>query len=324
MNTVNAVPEVSRVKVTKAVIPVAGLGTRMLPATKAIPKEMLPVIDKPLIQYVVQEAVAAGITEIVLVTHSSKNSIENHFDTSFELEATLEKRVKRQLLEEVRAIVPRNVTLISVRQPVALGLGHAILCAYPVVGPNPFAILLPDVLIDQYRSDLAKDNLAAMLHRFTQTGASQIMVEPVPADMVDQYGIVDLNQAELTSGSTALIADMVEKPAQDKAPSHFAITGRYVLSGAIWDLLEFTPPGAGDEIQLTDALHQLQLLEAIEAYHIVGKSHDCGTKLGLLQANIEYALQHSQYAAPLKAGIERIFSELKDKEKNTVRLVKSV
>lgn len=296
-------------RITKAVIPVAGLGTRMLPATKAMAKEMLPVVDRPLIQYVVQEAVAAGITEIVLVTHSSKNSIENHFDTSFELEATLEKRVKRQLLEEVRAIVPKSVTIISVRQPVALGLGHAILCARPVVGDNPFAVLLPDVLIDQYQCNLKKDNLAAMIARFNQNSASQIMVEPVPHDMVNQYGVVDLNGTDLGAGCTAKIYDMVEKPAVEDAPSNYAITGRYVLSAAIWDLLEFTPPGAGDEIQLTDALHQLRLLEQLEAFRIVGKSHDCGTKLGLLQANMEYGLRHPTLGAPLRAHMHKLISE---------------
>lgn len=316
-------PTVRRAKITKAVIPVAGLGTRMLPATKAIPKEMLPVLDKPLIQHVVQEAIAAGMTEIVLVTHSSKNSIENHFDTSFELEATLEKRVKRQLLDEVRSIVPKNVTLISVRQPVALGLGDAIRCAYPVVGHNPFAILLPDVLIDQHQSNLKVDNLAAMMARYSETGASQIMVEPVPHNMVDQYGVVDLQDVNLRAGTSAVISDMVEKPAVDEAPSNFAITGRYVLSEHIWDLLAHITPGAGDEIQLTDAIYQLCLRETIEAYHIVGKSHDCGTKLGLIQANLEYALQHDLYAKPLRASIERIFADL-NKDKKHLQLLKTV
>lgn len=296
-------------KITKAVIPVAGLGTRMLPATKAIPKEMLTVVDKPLIQHVVQEAVAAGITEIVLVTHSSKNSIENHFDTSFELEATLEKRVKRQLLDEVRSIVPKNVTIISVRQPVALGLGHAILCARPVIGDNPFAVMLPDVLINPFCSNPKKDNLAAMISRYNETLINQIMVEPVPQELVNQYGVVDLHGAPLTSGHNATIIDMVEKPPVDEAPSNFAITGRYVLSAAIWDMLEYTPPGAGDEIQLTDALHQLNLIEQLEAYHIVGKSHDCGSKLGLLTANIEYALQHPALGAPLKAHLQTLLNE---------------
>lgn len=323
MKTVPALSDTRRSKITKAVIPVAGLGTRMLPATKAIPKEMLPVLDKPLIQHVVQEAVAAGMTEIVLVTHSSKNSIENHFDTSFELEATLEKRVKRQLLEEVRSITPKNVTIISVRQPVALGLGNAIMCAYPVVGHNPFAILLPDVLVDQHQCDQSTDNLAAMMARYSETGASQIMVEPVPVNMVNQYGIVDLNDAGLSAGTSATITDMIEKPAVNEAPSNFAITGRYVLSEHIWDLLAHIQPGAGDEIQLTDAIYQLCLREKTEAYHIIGKSHDCGTKLGLIQANIEYALQHEQYAKPLRATIERIFADL-NKDKRHLQLLKTV
>ena len=310
-------------QVTRAVIPVAGLGTRMLPATKAMPKEMLTLVDKPLIQYVVQEAVAAGITEIVLVTHSSKNMIENHFDTSFELEAALEKRVKRQLLEEVRNITPKHVTVISVRQPQALGLGHAILCARPVVRNHPFAVLLPDVIVDQYQSNLKKDNLAAMIKRYSETGHSQIMVEPVPQHLVNQYGVVDIDGAPLQQGESVAIADMVEKPDLDDAPSNFAITGRYVLSEHIWDLLAHITPGAGDEIQLTDAIYQLCLRETIEAYHIVGKSHDCGTKLGLIQANLEYALQHDLYAKPLRASIERIFADL-NKDKKHLQLLKTV
>ena len=311
MKTVTPPTDLRRAKITKAVIPVAGLGTRMLPATKAIPKEMLPVLDKPLIQHVVQEAIAAGMTEIVLVTHSSKNSIENHFDTSFELEATLEKRVKRQLLDEVRSIVPKNVTLISVRQPVALGLGNAIMCAYPVVGHNPFAILLPDVLIDQHQSNLKVDNLAAMMARYSETGASQIMVEPVPHNMVDQYGVVDLQDVNLRAGTSAVISDMVEKPAVDEAPSNFAITGRYVLSEHIWDLLAHIPPGAGDEIQLTDALAQLLKEQTMEAYRIVGRSHDCGSKQGYLEAIVTYALKDPALGAEFAACLQSLLSNKK-------------
>ncbi|CAI1647582.1 UTP--glucose-1-phosphate uridylyltransferase [Serratia plymuthica] len=173
----------------KAVIPVAGLGTRMLPATKAIPKEMLPVVDKPLIQYIVNECVAAGIKDIVLVTHSSKNAIENHFDTSFELEAVLESRVKRQLLEEIQTICPADVTVMQVRQGQAKGLGHAVLCAKPMVGDEPFIVLLPDVLLDDSTADLRKENLAKMIQRFADTGFSQIMVEPVPEQDVSKYGV---------------------------------------------------------------------------------------------------------------------------------------
>jgi len=294
------------VKVLKAVLPVAGLGTRMLPATKAIPKEMLPLVDKPLIQYVVNEAVAAGIKEIVLVTHASKNSIENHFDTSFELEATLEARVKRSLLEEVRSIVPKDVTVISVRQSAPLGLGHAVLAARPIVGENPFAVMLPDVIIDKYQSDAKKDNLSQMIDRFDKTGHNQVMVEAVPHEQVHQYGVVDLAGKKIKAGESAAIKNMVEKPNNDEAPSNLAITGRYVVSTAIWDLLEYTPPGAGGEIQLTDALLQLRHLETLEAYHLKGKSHDCGSKLGYMLANVEYAMQSSHLGKEFTEQIRKL------------------
>ncbi|WP_160154391.1 UTP--glucose-1-phosphate uridylyltransferase GalU [Microbulbifer sp. ALW1] len=288
-------------EVKKAVIPVAGLGTRMLPATKAIPKEMLPIVDKPLIQYVVNEAVAAGIKEIVLVTHASKNAIENHFDTSFELEAQLENRLKRQLLEEVRSIVPKDVTVISVRQAEAKGLGHAISCARPVVGENPFAVLLPDVLIDQYAADLKASNLADMVRNFATSKASQIMVEPVEWSQVSKYGVVDCLGADLQTGGTAKIDGMVEKPEVDAAPSNMAVVGRYVLPAEIWGLLEDTKPGAGGEIQLTDAIDELLKKQTVEAYRIVGHSHDCGNKLGYMKAQLEYGLQHAEIGQELKA-----------------------
>ncbi|BDX07647.1 UTP--glucose-1-phosphate uridylyltransferase [Planctobacterium marinum] len=288
-------------KVTKAVIPVAGLGTRMLPATKAIPKEMLPIVDKPLIQYVVSECVKAGIKDIVLVTHASKNSIENHFDTSFELEATLEKRVKRQLLEDVQAICPPGVTIMHVRQGHAKGLGHAILCAKPLVGDAPFAVVLPDVIIDDGTSDLTKDNLADMVKRFDKTGASQIMVEAVPIELVHKFGVVDLNGVELHEGETAEITQMVEKPPKGEEPSNLAIVGRYVLTADIWKQLERTAPGAGDEIQLTDAIAALMDKQTVEAYFMKGKSHDCGSKLGYMKANVEYALRHPELAKDFKA-----------------------
>lgn len=287
----------------KAIIPVAGLGTRMLPATKAIPKEMLPIVDKPLIQYVVNEAIAAGIKEIVLVTHSSKNSIENHFDTSFELEATLEKRVKRQLLAEVQAICPKDVTIMHVRQGQAKGLGHAISCARPLVGDNPFVVILPDVIIDDAASDLRRDNLADMVNRYRATGRSQIMVEAVPQDQVDKYGIVDCGGISVYSGQTAEIIAMVEKPSREQAPSNLAVVGRYVLSSAIWDILAHTPPGAGDEIQLTDAIVSLMSSEKVDAYAMVGKSHDCGSKQGYMLANIEYALRHPEVRAAVESYI---------------------
>lgn len=236
--------------VRKAVIPVAGLGTRMLPATKAIPKEMLPIVDKPLIQYVVNECVAAGIKEIVLVTHSSKNSIENHFDTSFELEATLEQRVKRQLLEEVQAICPPDVTIMHVRQGQAKGLGHAILCAHPLVGDAPFAVVLPDVILDDAASDLRSENLAKMVQRFNDTKVSQVMVEPVPMNDVSSYGVADIGGVELHEGESAPMTQVVEKPPVEEAPSNLAIVGRYILPAEIWGLLEKTPIGAGVKFSL--------------------------------------------------------------------------
>ncbi|MCP3427752.1 UTP--glucose-1-phosphate uridylyltransferase GalU [Opacimonas viscosa] len=287
-------------QVTKAVIPVAGLGTRMLPATKAIPKEMLPVVDKPLIQYVVNECVAAGIKEIVLVTHASKNSIENHFDTSFELEATLEKRVKRQLLEEVQAIVPKGVTIMQVRQGVANGLGHAIMCAHPVVGDAPFAVVLPDVIMDDVASNLRKDNLAEMVSKFNTSRVSQVLVEEVPEAEVNKFGVVDLDGANLAQGESAKIHGMVEKPDVEDAPSNLAVVGRYVLSEKIWELLEFTPAGAGGEVQLTDAIATLMNLEQVDAYYMKGKSHDCGSKLGYMKANVEFALRHPELGEDFK------------------------
>ncbi len=284
-------------QIKKAVIPVAGLGTRMLPATKAIPKEMLPVVDRPLIQYVIEEAAAAGIKEIVLVTHASKNSIENHFDTSFELEAQLEARLKRSLLEEVRSITPPGLTVISVRQAEAKGLGHAILCARPVVGEEPFAVLLPDVLIDKYNCNLRTDNLAGMTKRFGETGHSQILVEEVPWELVHKYGVVDCGGAELKPGEYAALKGMVEKPEKDAAPSNMAIVGRYVLSKSTWELLAKTQPGAGGEIQLTDSLDALVTDETVEAFRLTGQSHDCGSKLGYMKANVEYGARHHEIGA---------------------------
>ncbi|WP_339900434.1 UTP--glucose-1-phosphate uridylyltransferase GalU [uncultured Gilvimarinus sp.] len=294
-------------QVKKAVIPVAGLGTRMLPATKAIPKEMLPVVDKPLIQYVVDEAAAAGIKEIVLVTHASKNSIENHFDTSFELEAQLEARLKRSLLEQVQSITPPGLTVISVRQSEAKGLGHAILCAKPVIGDEPFAVLLPDVLVDSYECNLKKENLAGMVRRFDETSASQILVEGVPWEWVHKYGVVDCGGADIGAGNSHKINAMVEKPPSDEAPSNLAIVGRYILSAATWELLERTQPGAGGEIQLTDALDKLLERETVEAYELVGKSHDCGSKTGYAIANIAYATRNSEVGEGVKEYIRATY-----------------
>ncbi|MDP8034387.1 UTP--glucose-1-phosphate uridylyltransferase GalU [Pasteurella atlantica] len=290
----------------KVIIPVAGLGTRMLPATKAIPKEMLTIADKPLIQYIVNECVAAGIKEIVLVTHSSKNAIENHFDTSFELETMLEKRVKRQLLDEVRSIVPRDVTLMHVRQGHAKGLGHAVLCGRAVVGDEPFAVVLPDVLLADFSADQTKENLAAMISRFKKTGNSQIMVSPVSQEEVSSYGIADCGGTALDTGKSTKIVNIVEKPKIEEAPSNLAVVGRYVFSNTIWALLEKTPIGVGDEIQLTDAIDMLIKQETVEAFRMSGKTFDCGNKQGYAEAFVEYTLNHPE----LGEGFRKYLSTL--------------
>jgi len=295
-------------RITKAVIPVAGLGTRMLPATKAIPKEMLPIVDKPLIQYIVNECIAAGIKEIVLVTHSSKNAIENHFDKSFELETTLEKRVKRQLLDEIQAICPKDVTILHVRQGEAKGLGHAVLKARPIIGNHPFVVVLPDVILDDATADPKNENLSAMITRFNDVGYSQIMVEPVPMEQVSSYGVADCGGHQLTAGESTVMTAVVEKPPVEEAPSNLAVVGRYVLSAPIWDMLAFTPPGAGDEIQLTDAIASLMKLETVEAFHMTGKSHDCGSKLGYMKANVEYGLRHPELADDFKQYLTQLIN----------------
>ena len=286
--------------VKKVVIPVAGLGTRMLPATKAIPKEMLPLVDRPLIQYIVDECAAAGLTDIILVTHSSKSAIENHFDSNYELEDMLEKRAKDQLLAEVRAICPPEVTVMAVRQDVAKGLGHAVLCARPLIEDQPFAVVLPDVLVDAVSCDLNRDNLAEMVANFNASGAAQVMVEKVPAELVNQYGVADIDGVQLAPGEQASIKRLVEKPPIAEAPSDLAVVGRYVFPAALWTLLEKTPPGAGNEIQLTDAMAMLLEQQPVNAYYMKGKSHDCGNKLGYAQAFVEHAARHPAFGADFK------------------------
>lgn len=290
----------------KAVIPVAGFGTRMLPATKAIPKEMLTVVDKPLIQYIVEECVAAGIKDIILVNHSFKTAIVNHFNTSFELENMLESKGKYDVLKDLRDICPSNVNLIQVYQPIANGLGQAILCAQPVIGNNPFVVLLPDVIIDGYAANPAKNNLTKMLQSFRREHHSQIMVEQVPISEVSKYGIVDCGGQSVGAGQTISIQNIVEKPTVDQSPSDLAVVGRYVLSAAIWPLLAKTTPGAGGEIQLTDAIAALIQRETVEAFVINGCSHDCGDKLGYIKTFIEYSLRHDRYGSELKRWIEQV------------------
>ncbi|RIY34087.1 UTP--glucose-1-phosphate uridylyltransferase [Psittacicella hinzii] len=291
----------------KVVIPVAGLGTRMLPATKVIPKEMLNVFDRPMIQYIVDECAAAGIKEVVLVTHSSKTAIENHFDTQFELEHTLEKRVKRQLLDEVRSITPPGVTLIHVRQGAALGLGHAIACARPIIGDEPFAVVLPDVLLGHFTANQKAVNLAEMIRRFKETGKSQILVAPVPKEEVVNYGIVQVEDNEaFEKEQSGKILRIVEKPSVEEAPSNLSVVGRYVFDKEIWPLIERTPLGVGGEIQLSDAIDMLIEKKDVEAYLMRGRSFDCGSKVGYFEAFVEYALQNKVHEKEIREVIHSI------------------
>ncbi|WP_341217782.1 UTP--glucose-1-phosphate uridylyltransferase GalU [Neptunomonas phycophila] len=277
-------------KLTKIVIPVAGLGTRVLPASKAIPKEMLTVVDKPVIQHVVEEAIGAGFTEIILITRSSKQAIEDHFDVHYELETELERKGKDSILNDVKGILPAGVSISSVRQGRALGLGHAVLCAAPLVGNEPFAVMLPDMLI--HNPSNGSQDLAAMVKDFNETGAAQIMVEAVPEEHVERYGVVDCDGKPLNAGQGQPIIGMVEKPPRDKAPSNQAIVGRYILPARVMELLKDTKPGAGNEIQLTDALDALIKEAPMRAYSMVGKTYDCGNKLGFVQANMAFAMSH--------------------------------
>ena len=281
-------------RVRKAVFPVAGLGTRFLPATKALAKEMLPVIDKPLIQYAVEEAVAAGIDHLVFVTGQTKKAIEDHFDRSPELEAALEAQGKTALLARVRGILPRHVTCMYIRQPAPLGLGHAVLCARPAIGHEPFAILLPDDLVDCTGSGCTDQ----MVRHFDSTGHGLVAVQTVPREETGRYGIVRLAAAGARGGP---IEAIVEKPAPDRAPSTLAVVGRYVMPPEIFDALESTPPGAGGEIQLTDAIAALLGQETISAFPFDGTRFDCGAKEGYLAANVALALRHPELRTVLQA-----------------------
>jgi UTP--glucose-1-phosphate uridylyltransferase len=278
-------------KVSKAVFPVAGLGSRFLPATKASPKEMMPIVDKPLIQYAVEEAVSAGVTDLVFITGRSKRAIEDHFDKAYELETELQMRDKKELLKIVRDTVPKGVNCIYIRQPEALGLGHAVLCAAPVVGDEPFAVLLADDLLDGQGSDPV---LKQMVEVYNYHRCSVLGVMNVPRADTKQYGIVS---TERDSGDVQRVTGIVEKPKPEEAPSTQAVVGRYVLTGRIFDHLRNLKPGAGGELQLTDAIASLLREEAVLSYQFKGKRYDCGSKIGYLQATVELGLKHPEVGA---------------------------
>ncbi|KVD83432.1 UTP--glucose-1-phosphate uridylyltransferase [Burkholderia sp. ABCPW 14] len=288
-------------KVTKAVFPVAGLGTRFLPATKASPKEMLPVVDKPLIQYAVEEAIAAGITEMIFVTGRSKRAIEDHFDKSYEIEAELEARSKEKLLSLVRSIKPRHVDCFYVRQAEALGLGHAVLCAEKLVGDSPFAVVLADDLLDGRPPVLRQ-----MIDVFNHYHTSVVGVEEIAPQQSKSYGVIDGKRWE---DDLFKLSGIVEKPEPAIAPSNFGVVGRYVLKPRIFDHLRALTPGAGGELQLTDALQSLLKDEQVLAYRYDGTRFDCGSKIGYLKATVEFALRHPEVATEFQQYLSERFPE---------------
>ena len=292
--------------IKKAVFPVAGMGTRFLPATKANPKEMLPVVDKPLIQYAAEEAVAAGVDTLIFVTGRNKRSIEDHFDTAYELERELEAKQKDKMLAVLRSILPPHVKCVFIRQSQALGLGHAVLCARPVVNDEPFAVILADDLINFS----AKPCLSQMVDVFNFQHCSILGTEPVPKEDVSSYGIVD--GVEVKPGLME-VSGIVEKPPVEKAPSNVAVVGRYILTPRIFDLLEKTQRGAGNEIQLTDAIATLLKEQRVLSYNFDGRRFDCGSKLGYLKAQVEFALEHEEVGEDFKAFLTELHARSDDK-----------
>lgn len=290
-------------RIRKAVFPVAGLGTRFLPATKTVPKEMLPIIDRPLIQYAVDEAIEAGCDTLIFVTNRYKHAVADYFDKAYELEQKLERSGKLEQLELVRNVLPSHVRAVFVTQAEALGLGHAVLCAKPIVGDEPFAVLLPDDLIWNRGTGALKQ----MADAAESTGASMIAVQDVPRDKTDSYGIV---ATEAFVGRSGRIGAIVEKPKPEDAPSNLAVVGRYVLDSRIFQLLEDTRPGAGGEIQLTDAIATLLTEKAVHAYRFQGTRFDCGTHIGLIEATIRFALDHEKLSDAARDMMQSALKEL--------------
>lgn len=289
-------------RIRKAVFPVAGLGTRFLPATKTVPKEMLPIIDRPLIQYAVDEAIEAGCDTLIFITNRYKHAVADYFDKAYELEQKLERAGKTEQLELVRHVLPNGVRAVFVTQAEALGLGHAVLCAKAIVGDEPFAVLLPDDLIWNRGNGALKQ----MADANEATGASIIAVEDVPHDKTGSYGIV---ATEAFDGRQGKISAIVEKPKPEDAPSDLAVVGRYVLSPKIFELLEATGTGAGGEIQLTDAIAELLKSERVDAFRFEGRRFDCGTHLGLVEATIRFALDNEKLAGPAREVLRKMLVE---------------
>ena len=287
--------------IKEVVIPVAGLGTRFLPASKAVPKEMLPIADRPLIQYVVEEALASGIKEIIFVTRQGKSAIEDYFDTAFELETILERKGKNELLSIARS-VSQMIDVISVRQKQPLGLGHAILCARPLISEDAFAVILPDDLIDSKTPCLSQ-----LISIYKKTKATVVAIERLPQELVSSYGVI---APEPIEERLYKAKELVEKPSPEEAPSNLAVIGRYVLTKNIFPILEHLPPGRGGEIQLTDAINELSQTDPIYAYEFEGKRYDCGDKLGYLKANVIYGLRHPKLGEEFKAFLKEL--ELSD------------
>jgi UTP--glucose-1-phosphate uridylyltransferase len=297
-------------RVRKVVFPVAGMGTRFLPATKAAAKEMLPIVDKPLIQYAAEEAIEAGADTLIFVTGRTKRSIADHFDKAYELESELEARGKLELLEQVQNILPKGVSAVHIRQSEALGLGHAVLCAKPVVGNEPFGVILADDLV----YNQGQGCLSQMQTLFAQHNRSILAVEEVPREDTKSYGIVATGERQ---GRLSSIESIIEKPAPEDAPSNLAVIGRYILTPQIFDHLQTTQPGAGNEIQLTDAIARLMRDEQVFAFNFEGKRYNCGSKLGYQMANVEYGLRHKQIGDEFRSYLLSIAADLAKQSQRT-------